>query len=152
MVEDRLSQADCAKGFILDGFPRTIAQAEALDSILASKDDRLDAVICVVTDDELIMDRVTTRRVCPACGASYNVKYMPTKVEGICDACGGEVIQRSDDTAETVQKRLDTYYENTKPLIDFYAARDLIVEGNNNVSSDECVAQIEAGLKAKGLN
>ncbi|MBP5655027.1 MAG: adenylate kinase [Clostridiales bacterium] len=152
MVEDRLSQDDCAKGFILDGFPRTIAQAEALDDILTAKDTKLDAVICVVTDDELIMDRVTTRRVCPSCGASYNVKYMPTKVEGVCDACGGEVIQRSDDTAETVQKRLDTYYANTKPLIDFYAARGLIVEGNNNVSSEECVAQIEEGLKAKGLN
>jgi adenylate kinase len=151
MVEDRLAKDDCANGFILDGFPRTTAQAEALDDILASKDAGIDAVICVVTDDALIMDRVTTRRVCSSCGASYNVKYMPSKVEGVCDACGGEVIQRSDDTAETVKKRLDTYYENTKPLIDFYAKRGLIVEGDNNVDSASCIAQIKAGLEAKGL-
>ncbi|MBO4459380.1 MAG: adenylate kinase [Clostridiales bacterium] len=152
MVEDRLTKDDCSKGFILDGFPRTIAQAEALDEILSKKDEAIDAVISVVTDDELIMDRVTTRRVCPSCGASYNVKYMPPKVEGKCDACGADIIQRSDDTAETVQKRLDTYYENTKPLIDFYAGRGLIVEGNNNVDPDQCISEIKSGLEARGLN
>lgn len=151
MVEDRLAKPDCGKGFILDGFPRTIAQAEALDDMLSAKDGKIDAVVLVSTDDDLIMDRVTTRRVCSSCGASYNIKYMPTKVEGVCDACGGEVIHRSDDTPETVKKRLDTYYENTKPLIDFYSKRGLIIEGNNNVSSKECIDQINAGLASKGL-
>ena len=151
MVEDRLNQPDCEKGYILDGFPRNIAQAEALDKILASKGAKIDAVVYVICDDEVIMDRVTTRRVCEKCGASFNVKYMPTKVEGVCDVCGGKVYQRSDDNAETVAKRLDTYRENTKPLIDFYNARGIIVEGNNNVDSDTCIASIEAGLKALSL-
>ncbi len=151
MVEDRLNQPDCEKGYILDGFPRNIAQAEALDKILASKGAKIDAVVYVICDDAVIMDRVTTRRVCEKCGASFNVKYMPTKVEGVCDVCGGKVYQRSDDNAETVAKRLDTYRENTKPLIDFYNARGIIVEGNNNVDSDTCIASIEAGLKALSL-
>lgn len=151
MVEDRLNQPDCEKGYILDGFPRNIAQAEALDKILASKGAKIDAVVYVICDDEVIMVRVTTRRVCEKCGASFNVKYMPTKVEGVCDVCGGKVYQRSDDNAETVAKRLDTYRENTKPLIDFYNARGIIVEGNNNVDSDTCIASIEAGLKALSL-
>ena len=109
------------------------------------------AVVYVICDDEVIMDRVTTRRVCEKCGASFNVKYMPTKVEGVCDVCGGKVIQRSDDNPETVAKRLETYRVNTQPLIDFYNERGIIVEGNNNVDSDACIASIEAGLKNLGL-
>ena len=151
MVEDRLGNPDVAKGYILDGFPRNIAQAEALDAILSKKGEKLDAVVYVVTDDDIIMDRVTTRRVCEKCGASFNVKYMPSKVEGVCDVCGGKTIQRSDDNPETVQSRLDTYRKNTAPLIDFYAARGLIVEGNNNVSSDTCIKEIEDGLAKLGL-
>lgn len=147
MVEDRLSNPDCEKGYILDGFPRNIAQAEALDKMGA----KIDAVVYVICDDETIMDRVTTRRVCEKCGASFNVKYMPTKAEGICDVCGGNVIQRSDDNPETVAKRLETYRINTQPLIDFYNERGIIVEGNNNVDSDTCIASIEAGLKNLGL-
>jgi len=147
MVEDRLSNPDCEKGYILDGFPRNIAQAEALDKMGA----RIDAVVYVICDDETIMDRVTTRRVCEKCGASFNVKYMPTKTEGICDVCGGNVIQRSDDNPETVAKRLETYRINTQPLIDFYNERGIIVEGNNNVDSETCIASIEAGLKNLGL-
>lgn len=151
MVEDRLSNPDCEKGYILDGFPRNIAQAEALDKMLAAKGSKIDAVVYVICDDEVIMDRVTTRRVCEKCGASFNVKYMPSKVEGVCDICGGKTIQRSDDNPETVQSRLDTYRKNTAPLIDFYAARGLIVEGNNNVSSDTCIKEIEDGLAKLGL-
>ena len=151
MVEDRLKNLKSDKGFILDGFPRTIAQAEALDKILESLGSKIDAVMYVVTDDDVIIDRVTTRRVCEKCGASFNVKYMPTKVEGVCDVCGGKVIQRSDDNPETVAKRLETYRVNTQPLIDFYNKRGIIVEGNNNVDSDACIASIEAGLKNLGL-
>ncbi len=151
MVEDRLSDPDCENGYILDGFPRNIKQAEALDEMLAKTGSAIDAVVYVVTDDDIIMDRVTTRRVCEKCGASFNVKYMPSKVEGVCDLCGGNTIQRSDDNEETVAKRLATYKENTQPLIDFYQARGLIVEGNNNVDAETCIKSIEDGLAALGL-
>ena len=151
MVEDRLSQGDTANGYILDGFPRTLAQAEALDEILAKNGSSIDAVLSIVVDDEIIKDRVSSRRVCEKCGASYNVRFKPTKAEGVCDECGGKVVQRADDTAETVAARLETYYKNTKPLIDFYQGRGLIVEGNNDKSSEDCLKQIEEGLKGKGL-
>ena len=151
MVEDRLSQDDTAGGYILDGFPRTLAQAEALDEILAKNGSSIDAVLSIVVDDEIIKDRVSSRRVCEKCGASYNVRFKPTKVEGLCDECGGNVVQRADDTAETVAARLETYYKNTQPLIDFYQGRGLIVEGNNDKSSEDCLKQIEEGLKGKGL-
>ena len=151
MVEDRLAQDDCAKGYILDGFPRTLAQAEALDEMLAKQGGAIDAVLSIVVDDETIKDRVSGRRVCEKCGASYNVKFKPTKAEGVCDICGGKVVQRADDNEETVAARLDTYYKNTQPLIDFYEKKVIIVEGDNNDSSDVCLSQIEDGLKAKGL-
>ena len=152
MVEDRLSDPDCSKGYILDGFPRNIAQAEALDKMLAKTGTAIDAVVYVVTDDDVIMDRVTTRRVCEKCGASFNIKYMPSKVDGVCDSCGGRTIQRRDDNEETVAKRLATYKENTQPLIDFYQARGILVEGNNNVDSQTCIKNIEEGLAKLGLN
>ncbi|MCR5200414.1 MAG: adenylate kinase [Saccharofermentans sp.] len=151
MVEDRLSQDDTKNGYILDGFPRTLAQAEALDEILAKNGSSIDAVLSIVVDDEIIKDRVSSRRVCEKCGASYNVRFKPTKVEGVCDECGGKVIQRADDVPETVAARLETYYKNTKPLIDFYEGRGLIVEGDNGKSSEDCLKQIEEGLKVKGL-
>ena len=151
MVEGRLAEDDCKAGYILDGFPRTIAQAEALDEMLAKKNEKIDAVISIVVDDEIIKDRVTSRRGCEKCGASYNVKYKPTKVEGVCDLCGGTVVQRADDNEETVAARLVTYYENTKPLIDFYDAKGLIIEGNNNVDSESCIKSIEDGLNALGV-
>ncbi len=151
MVEDRLAQDDCAKGYILDGFPRTLAQAEALDEMLAKQGGAIDAVLSIVVEDETIKDRVSGRRVCEKCGASYNVKFKPTKAEGVCDICGGKVVQRADDNEETVAARLDTYYKNTQPLIDFYEKKGIIVEGDNNDSSDVCLSQIEDGLKAKGL-
>lgn len=151
MVEDRLSQDDCKAGYILDGFPRTLAQAEALDAMLAKNKDKIDAVLSIVVDDEIIKDRVSGRRVCEKCGASFNVKFKPTKAEGVCDLCGGKVVQRADDNEETVANRLKTYYENTQPLIDFYEKKGLIVEGDNGKDSDTCIAQIEDGLKAKNL-
>ena len=151
MVEDRLSQDDCKKGYILDGFPRTIAQAQALDDMLAASGSSIDAVLCIVVDDEIIKDRVSGRRVCEKCGASYNVKFKPTAKEGVCDLCGGNVIQRADDNEETVKARLETYYKNTQPLIDFYAKKGLIVKGDNGSDSGKCIEQIEAGLKSRGL-
>lgn len=151
MVEDRLNADDLANGYILDGFPRTLDQAKALDEILASKGEKIDAVLSIVVDDEIIKSRVSSRRVCEKCGASYNTISMPTKVEGVCDSCGGNVIQRSDDNEATVAARLETYYKNTQPLIDFYAARDLIVEGDNGKDSATCISQIEEGLKNRGI-
>ncbi|MCQ2531969.1 MAG: adenylate kinase [Saccharofermentans sp.] len=151
MVEDRLSQDDCKKGYILDGFPRTLAQAEALEEMLAKNNDKIDAVLSIIVDDEIIKDRVGSRRVCEKCGASFNIKFKPTMVPGVCDLCAGNVIQRADDNPETVANRLTTYYKNTQPLIDFYANKGLIVEGNNNVDSNKCIADIENGLKAKGI-
>ena len=151
MVEARLAEDDCKAGYILDGFPRTLAQAQALDEMLAAKGEKIDAVLSIKVDDEIIKERVTTRRVCEKCGASFNVKFKPTKVDGVCDLCGGNVVQRADDTEETVAARLVTYYENTRPLIDFYQAKGLIVEGDNNVDSESCVRSIEEGLKALGI-
>ena len=151
MVEDRLSQDDCKKGYILDGFPRTIAQAEALDKMLAKNGDKIDAVLSIVVDDEIIKNRVSGRRVCEKCGASFNVKFKPTKTEGVCDLCGGKVVQRADDNEETVSARLKTYYENTKPLIGYYEAKGLIVEGDNGKDPEICIRMIEDGLKSKGI-
>ena len=151
MVEDRLSQDDCEKGYILDGFPRTIAQAQALDEMLDARGEQIDAVVLIKIEDEVIKARVFGRRVCEKCGASYNVDYKPTKVEGICDTCGGNVVQRADDNPETVQERLKTYYNNTQPLIDFYDKKGIIIEGDNNIDSKICIKEIKDGLNAKGL-
>lgn len=151
MVAERLKEDDCKKGYILDGFPRTIAQAEALDEILAKNGEAIDAVLSIVVADETIKGRVSGRRVCEKCGESYNVVSRPTKVEGVCDACGGNVVQRADDKPETVEARLKTYYANTQPLIDFYDKKGIIIEGDNNKDSAICLQQIVDGIKAKNL-
>ena len=117
---DRLSQSDCEKGYILDGFPRTIPQAEALDAALSKRGECLDFAIDVDVPDENIVHRMGGRRACVGCGATYHLEYAPTKVEGICDVCGGELILLDDDKPETVKKRLDVYHEQTQPLIDYY--------------------------------
>lgn len=128
LVVDRLKQDDCAKGYILDGFPRTIPQAEALDEALSAIGERMDYAINVEVPDQNIIDRMSGRRACLACGGTYHTKYIPTKVEGICDTCGGELILRDDDKPETVKKRLDVYHEQTQPLIDYYTTKDILVE------------------------
>ncbi len=122
IVDERLKQDDCAKGCILDGVPRTIAQAEAIEKAGI----RIDAVIAIEISEEEILRRMSGRRVCEACGASYNLEAVPPKVEGICDSCGGKLIQRKDDTPETVRERLKVYHKETAPLVDFYAARGLL--------------------------
>ena len=147
IMGERLQQEDCAKGFLLDGFPRTIPQAEALKDLLAKLDIELDFVVSLDVPREVILDRLTTRRTCsnPDCQEIYNVKSKPPKVEGVCDKCGSPVIQRDDETEEAISKRLDTYNEKTAPLVDFYAR-----EGNllsvNATSSEAVVEAIKARL------
>ena len=122
IVSERLAQPDCAGGYILDGVPRTIAQAEALEKAGVV----FDAVVSIEVSEEEILRRMTGRRVCEACGASYNVNAIPPRVEGVCDSCGGKLIQRKDDTPETVRARLEVYHRETEPLVDFYAKRGLL--------------------------
>ena len=132
MVRERLAQPDCDNGFILDGFPRTVAQAEALEKMGVN----IDKVVEIHVADEAITARMSGRRVCEKCGNSYHIEYKPTKVEGICDACGGKDVQRDDDKHETVISRLKTYHEKTAPLKDFYAARGKLVtvEGQQEIA------------------
>ena len=122
IVHERLAQDDCKGGYILDGVPRTIAQAEALEKAGIG----FDAVVSLEISEEEILRRMSGRRVCEACGSSYNVVAIPPRVEGICDNCGGKLIQRKDDTPETVRERLKVYHTETEPLVDFYAARGLL--------------------------
>ena len=137
IVKERLAQPDCANGFILDGFPRTVPQADALENALGSMGTALDAVILVDVPKEALVDRLTARRQCRACGRIYNVHGdMPANPE-VCDACGGDVYQRADDTVETVTNRLDVYERNTQPLIDYYRGKGLLrtVEGDRDVDA-----------------
>ena len=126
LVVDRLSQEDCVNGCVLDGFPRTIPQAEALDAALAAKGEAIDYAIDVDVPDENIINRMSGRRACVACGATYHLVHIPTKVEGICDRCGEGLILRDDDKPETVKKRLGVYHEQTQPLIDYYTAKNVL--------------------------
>ena len=128
LVVDRVNQEDCSKGYVLDGFPRTIPQAEALDKALAAMGQKMDYAINVEVPDENIIDRMSGRRACVACGGTYHIKYNPTKKEGICDACGGELILRDDDKPETVKQRLEVYHTQTQPLIDYYTKEGILKE------------------------
>ena len=131
LVQERVAQPDCKNGFILDGVPRTLPQAEALDA----RGVRIDHVVSLEIDDEVITARMSGRRVCKACGASYHIENNPTKVEGICDSCGGEVAIRKDDEPETVKHRLEVYHASTEVLIGYYAAQGKVrtVEGNQPI-------------------
>ena len=120
MVKDRLQQDDCKNGYLLDGFPRTVHQAEALDNFLTEREESIDTALLIEVPREFILERMTGRRVCPSCGASYHIKFNPPTNDGKCDLCGSDVIQRKDDTEETVKERLDVYENQTQPLIDFY--------------------------------
>jgi len=145
IMGERLQQEDCKPGFLLDGFPRTIPQAEALKELLAKLAIELDAAVSLEVPREVILDRLTTRRTCVDCGAIYNVKSSPTKVEGVCDKCGGKVVQRDDETEEAISNRLDVYNEKTAPLVDFYRNEGLLMEVNST-SSDTVVAAIREKL------
>ena len=120
MVKDRLQQDDCKNGYLLDGFPRTVHQAEALDNFLTEREESIDTALLIEVPKEFILERMTGRRVCPSCGASYHIKFNPPANDGKCDLCGSDVIQRKDDTEETVKERLAVYENQTQPLIDFY--------------------------------
>lgn len=137
LVVDRIQQADCEKGYILDGFPRTIPQAEALENALNAIEQKLDYAIDIDVSDENIINRMSGRRACVGCGATYHVLFNPTKVEGKCDVCGESLILRDDDKPETVKKRLDVYHTQTQPLIDFYTERKVLVEVDGTQSMDK---------------
>ena len=126
LVMDRIGQEDCTNGFVLDGFPRTIPQAEALDKALANINEKMDYAVDVDVPDENIVNRMSGRRACINCGATYHIVSIPTKVEGICDRCGEKVVLRDDDQPETVKKRLNVYHEQTQPLIDYYKKQDIL--------------------------
>lgn len=126
LVVDRLAQDDCKNGCVLDGFPRTIPQAESLDAALEAKGEAIDYAIDVDVPDENIINRMSGRRACVACGATYHIVHIPTKVEGVCDCCGEKLILRDDDKPETVRKRLDVYHEQTQPLIDYYTKKNVL--------------------------
>jgi adenylate kinase len=143
MMRERLSQSDCNRGFLLDGFPRTVSQAEALDSLLEDLDVELDAVILLDVSDEVVVERLSGRRVCRDCGAIYHMKNHPPKKEGICDLCGGELFQRKDDTEEVIRQRLGVYHQQTSPLIEYYRSSGILKAVNAEVSSDSVLAVIE---------
>ena len=126
LVADRISKEDCKNGFVLDGFPRTIPQAEALDAALKNMGEAMDYAIDVDVPDENIIDRMAGRRACLECGATYHVVTIPTKVEGICDVCGSKLVLREDDKPETVKKRLEVYHAQTQPLIDYYQKQGIL--------------------------
>lgn len=143
IVRERLSKADCEKGFLLDGFPRTVAQAEALDSMLADLDKKIDFVINIDVDQSILMERLTGRRICKNCGATYHLVFNPPSQEGVCDRCGGELYQRADDNAETVQNRLDVNIQQTKPLLNFYEDKGYLRNINGQQDINKVFADIE---------
>ncbi len=142
LVVDRVQQDDCKNGYVLDGFPRTIPQAEALDKALAALGDKVDYAIDVNVPDENIVNRMGGRCACVGCGATYHLVYAPTKTEGICDVCGKELILRDDDKPETVQKRLNVYHEQTQPLIDYYTNAGILKTVDGTVDINDVFAAI----------
>ncbi len=137
LVIDRFKEPDCQKGYVLDGFPRTIPQAEALDKALSAIGEKVDYAINVEVPDENIVNRMGGRRACVGCGATYHIKYSPTKVEGKCDTCGADLIIRDDDKPETVKNRLNVYHEQTQPLIEYYTQKGIIAEVDGTVDMND---------------
>ena len=142
LVMDRIQQDDCKNGFILDGFPRTIPQAEALTAALEKIGQKMDYAIDVDVPDENIVNRMSGRRACLNCGATYHIVSIPTKVEGICDRCGSPVVLRDDDKPETVLKRLGVYHDQTQPLIDYYTQSGILKEVDGTIDIDDVFAEI----------
>lgn len=148
MVKDRLAQDDCTKGFILDGYPRTPDQAQALAGMLVDLGLKLDAVINIAVPDELLVDRAVGRRVCRSCGATYHVTFNPPQTVGVCDKCGGELYQRSDDEAEKVSVRLNLYHTETSPLLDFYAKQGLVKTVNGDQEMETVTRAIKEAVQS----
>ena len=148
LVVDRVNQDDCTNGYVLDGFPRTIPQAEALTEALEKMGQKVDFAIDVNVPDENIVKRMGGRRACVTCGATYHMVYAPTKKEGICDTCGGELILRDDDKPETVQKRLNVYHDQTQPLIDYYTNQGILRTVDGTVDIDDVFRAITDFLGA----
>ena len=140
---DRVAKDDCKDGYVLDGFPRTIPQAEVLEKELEKLGDKVDYAINVDVPDENIINRMSGRRACLKCGATYHIKHVPPKKDGICDVCGSELVLRDDDKPETVKKRLDVYHEQTQPLIEFYTKRDVLKTVNGNADPKDVFAAIK---------
>lgn len=137
LVKDRLMKDDCKKGFLLDGFPRTIPQADALDAELSKLDRKLDRAINIQVKKEVLIERAVGRRVCKVCGAAFHIKFKPPATEGVCDRCGGELQQRKDDLEDTVIKRIEVYLEQTEPLIEYYSQKGILmnVDGEQNIQT-----------------
>lgn len=149
LVKDRLLQDDCKNGFLLDGFPRTIYQADALEDALKSMNQSIDYVINIIVRKELLVERAVGRRVCKDCGQTYHMSFNKPSKEGICDKCGGELLQRKDDVEETVAKRINVYLEQTEPLIDYYTKKDIIVNVDGERPIAEVGKEIVANLRKK---
>lgn len=137
IVFDRLQNDDCKNGFLLDGFPRTVFQAKELDSFLHGEDTKIDRALLIEVPQEFILERMTGRRTCKACGASYHVMFNPPKVEGVCDLCSGELIQRKDDKEETVKERLEVYSNQTAPLVEYYATQGNLSKVDGTLEIEE---------------
>ncbi len=148
LVIDRVSNEDCKNGYVLDGFPRTIPQAEALDEALSARGEKIEFAINVEVPDENIVNRMGGRRACLSCGATYHTEFIKPKVEGICDTCGATLVLRDDDKPETVQKRLDVYHEQTQPLIDYYQGKGVLAEVDGTKIMDDVFADIVKVLGA----
>jgi len=146
IVRERLNESDCERGFLLDGFPRTVTQAEALDEILKEKGVELDAVININVSREELIKRLTGRRICRNCGATYHIIFNPPAVENTCDKCGGELYQRKDDTEETIINRLEVYKKQTEPLIQYYENRGILKNIDGGQSIDEVTREIGISL------
>ncbi len=149
IIEDRLAKEDCQKGFILDGFPRTIPQAESLEVVLAKMGKKLEKVISLTVPDSDLIERLTGRRVCTACGASFHISFNKSKAEGKCDYCGAELVQRKDDNIETVSNRLEVYKSQTAPLIDFYKNKGVYFELNGAQDIDKINGDIISIVEGK---
>ncbi len=146
MVRDRICRPDCERGFILDGFPRTLSQAEALDRMLREANKDLDAVLYLRVSEEAVVRRLSRRRVCESCGAIYHLDYSPPRVPGVCDRCGGRLVQRDDDREEVVRERLRVYHRQTEPLVGYYRQRGILIEVDGCKEIDQVWEDIQRAL------
>ena len=149
LVTDRISQPDCGNGFMLDGFPRNISQAVQLDAFLKNNGIALDKVINIEVDKEKLVARAVGRRICKSCGATYHIEFNPSKEEGVCDICKGDLYQRADDNEETVSKRIQVYLDETKPLADYYSKVGIIADIDGQQSIDKVSNDIVSALESK---